>query len=420
MKVVFICGGAGKRMYPLTEDKLLLNFLGKTLLEHQIDTAVMAGLNRFVIVGNPSNINLIEEITSSISGITVETAIQPHPLGIANALETASKFLDDEIIVVNPNDVFDTAAYSRLLTEKATNSAKSYIFGCKVNEYFPGGYLVVNEKDYLDDIIEKPGPGQEPSDVVNVLIHLHSDPKTLLKYTAKVQTDRDDAYERSLSAMAADRQRIRVLPFPGLWNAIKYPWHILDVVGQFLSQTEVFISPNAKVSDKATIEGQVVVSDNVTVMENATLRGPVYIGPGTVIGTNSLIRDYSHIGAGCNVGFSTEIKGSYIGDNNYFHMNYIGDSVIGEGCNFGAGTILANYRFDEGTVKVKVGEDLIDTGRVKFGAIIGNNCRTGINTSIMPGVKIASGSIVGPHAFISKDIAMDTNDMTKEMRVRGR
>ncbi|MFC1875324.1 sugar phosphate nucleotidyltransferase [Chloroflexota bacterium] len=380
----------------------------------------MAGLNRFVIVGNPGNIDLIEGITSSISGITVETAIQPHPLGIANALEAASKFLDDEIIVVNPNDVFDAAAYSALLAEKATNSAQSYLFGYKVDKHFPGGYLVVNEKGYLDDIVEKPEPGQEPSDVVNVLIHLHSDPRTLLKYTARVQTDRDDAYERGLSAMAGDGQGIRVLPLPGSWHAIKYPWHILEVVKRFLAQTERYISPSAKVSDKALIEGGVVIADGAVIMENAVIHGPVYIGPGTVIGTNSLIRDNSHLGAYCTIGFSTEIKGSYIGDNCHFHMNYVGDSIIGEGCNFGAGTILANYRFDEGTVKIKVGEDLIDTRRVKFGAIIGNNCKTGINTSIMPGVKIASGSIVGPHTCISKDIAMDINSMAKEPGIRRR
>ena len=408
MKVVFLCGGTGKRMYPLTEDKFLLNFLGKTLLEHQIDMAEKVRLTRFVIVGNLENIGRIEEIVASIPGIEAETAVQEKPLGIANALEAASQFLNDEIIVVNPNDVFDVSAYSKLLTATEAGSAVSYLFGCELHRYFPGGYLVVDEKDHLRLIVEKPERGKEPSNLINVLIHLHTDPEMLLKYVASVRTDRDDAYEHALGAMAGDGQRIKVLPLPGLWNAIKYPWHILDVVRRFLGQTERYISPSGRVSDKATVEGQVVLDHDVIIMENAVICGPVYIGPHSVIGNNSLVREYSHIGAYCHVGFSTEVKGSYIGDKCWFHMNYVGDSVIGEGCNFGAGTVLANYRFDEGSVSVRVGDETVDTGLVKFGAIIGSNSKTGINASIMPGVKLGPNSIVGPHVCVMQDLAADS------------
>lgn len=408
MKVVFLCGGTGKRMYPLSEDKFLLNLLGKPLLHHQIILAREAGLTRFVIVGNPGNIRRIEEITSAFPGITVETAIQENPLGIANSLEVISKYLDDEIIVVNPNDIFYGTAYTMLLLEKNLNSAESYLLGYKVDQYFPGGYLVVDEKDYLSAIVEKPAKGSEPSDMVNVLVHMHSDPQKLLKYIAKIETERDDAYERALNTMAEDGQRIKVLPLPGAWNAIKYPWHIPEVVKRFFTQFEGYIAPTAKISERAFIKGRVIISNRAEIMENAVVRGPVYIGPGTVIGTNSLVRDNSHIGANCNVGFSTEIKGSYIGDNNHFHMNYIGDSIIGENCNFGAGTKIANYRFDEGSVKVRIGGSNIDTGLNKFGAIIGNNCKFGINTSIMPGVRIAPDSIIGPHTFVSKDVGIES------------
>ena len=76
MKVVFLCGGIGKRMFPITEDKFLLRFAGKTLLEHQIEMAKEAGLAEFVIVGNPQNIANIERITANIPGIKAELAVQ--------------------------------------------------------------------------------------------------------------------------------------------------------------------------------------------------------------------------------------------------------------------------------------------------------------------------------------------------------
>jgi acetyltransferase-like isoleucine patch superfamily enzyme len=89
-------------------------------------------------------------------------------------------------------------------------------------------------------------------------------------------------------------------------------------------------------------------------------------------------------------------------------MNYIGDSVIGEHCNFGAGTITANWRFDEKTISVRVNNNPVNTGMDKFGAIIGDNCQTGINVSIMPGVKIGPNSIVGPSVCLTKNVESNT------------
>ena len=85
-------------------------------------------------------------------------------------------------------------------------------------------------------------------------------------------------------------------------------------------------------------------------------------------------------------------------------MNYIGDSVIGDNCSLGAGTVLANFPFDESNISVRIGDELIDTGRSKLGAIIGNNSRTGVNVSVMPGVRIGPDSIVGPHVCLTGDL----------------
>jgi len=218
-----------------------------------------------------------------------------------------------------------------------------------------------------------------------------------------VRTKRYDVYERAVTAMA-EHSIIRIIPYKGLWNAIKYPWHILAVTRQFLSQEKTYFAPSAQVSVKATVTGTVIVGPKATIMEGAVIHGPVYIGPDSVIGNNCLIRDNSHIGAGCIVGYSTEIKGSYIGDNCQFHMNYIGDSVIGNGCSFGAGTVLANFRFNEAHIKVNVEGKKLDTDYLKLGAIIGNNSKTGINVSVMPGIKIGPNSIVGPHVCLTDDL----------------
>ncbi|MFC2013595.1 sugar phosphate nucleotidyltransferase [Chloroflexota bacterium] len=408
MKILFLCGGIGKRMFPITEDKFLLKFLGKTLLEHQIGLAKKVGLAEFITVANPRNISKIEHIVSGTSGIKVESAIQKEPLGIADALKCAEYLLDDDIIVVNPNDVFDSSVYLQLIEARKAGTAISYLPGYEVRDYFPGGYLAVDSsKGMLKLIAEKPEPGKEPSNLVNILVHLHTAPKRLLEYIEAVQTSRGDIYECAIDAMVKDNCTIKVVPYNGSWTPIKYPWHIFHVVRQLLDQSPKYISPSAHISEKAVIEGKVIIEDNVRVFENAVIRGPAYIGPDSVIGNNSLVRDYSHIGANCVVGYSTEVKGSYVGDGCWFHMSYIGDAIIGERCSFGAGTILSNFRFDEKNISVIIEGKPVDSGLNKFSAIIGNNSKIGVNVSVLPGVKIGPNSIIGPHVCLTKDLEPD-------------
>lgn len=404
MKVVFLCGGIGKRMFPITEDKFLLNFLGKTLLQMQLEAAMQAGLNEFLIVCNPSNMEPIEKISSSISDIKIKLVLQKQPKGIADALKSAAPFLDEGILIVNPNDVFASSAYTTLLKEAKNKAADSYMLGYHTKRYFPGGYLVINAANELEHIIEKPKPGEEPSNLVNILVHLHSNPRKLLEYIEKVKTAKDDVYECALDNLAQTENKIKVIPYDDFWAPVKYPWHIFDVVKYVLDTSRLKASRSASISAKATIEGKVIIGDGVRVLENAVIRGPAYIGAGSIIGNNVLVRDNSHIGADCVIGYGTEVKGSYIGDGCWVHSSYIGDSIIGKSCSFGAGTVLANFRFDEQHISVNVGDEAIDTGRDKLGAIIGDNCKTGINASVMPGIKIGPNSVVGSHVCLTKDL----------------
>ena len=259
----------------------------------------------------------------------------------------------------------------------------------------------------LAHIIEKPGKGNEPSNLVNVLLHLHTDPQKLLACIANVKTERDDVYERAIDSMVKDGQTVKVIHYTGPWTPIKYPWHIFSVVRQFLDNSPRYIAPSAQVSESAVIDGRVVLDENVRVFENAVIRGPVYIGANSVVGNGSLVRGYSHIGTDCVVGFATEIKGSYIGDGCWFHMGYVGDSVIGDNCSFGANTVFANWRFDENNIPVTV-DGSVDSGLDKLGAIVGDNCRTGVNSSLMPGVRVGPNSIVGAHVCLTRDLEPDS------------
>jgi bifunctional UDP-N-acetylglucosamine pyrophosphorylase/glucosamine-1-phosphate N-acetyltransferase len=139
-------------------------------------------------------------------------------------------------------------------------------------------------------------------------------------------------------------------------------------------------------------------------LENAVIRGPAYIGANSIIGNNALVRGYSHIGSNSVIGYSTEVKHSYIGDNCWFHSNYIGDSIVDDDCSLGAGTVLANFRLDEENIQIEVGDSLVNTGYGKLGAIVGRGCRIGVNASLMPGVRVGPDSFVGPQVCLSQDL----------------
>ncbi|MEM3871305.1 MAG: sugar phosphate nucleotidyltransferase [Nitrososphaeria archaeon] len=415
MKIVFLCGGIGKRMFPIVKDKFLLKFLGKTLLEHHIEQALDAGFRDFVIIGNPSNVEPIRKICDSMD-LNAAIFVQKSPKGMADALLTAKDYLlNDEILVVNPNDIFDKKLYNKILVESGKGEYSSFITGYRVSKYFPGGYLVVNDKLELLSIHEKPGEGNEPSDLVNIVVHLHKDVAKLFNYIEKTCSPKDDVYECALTKMISEGIKVKVIEYSGNWVAIKYPWHIHDVVKYFLDSIKTpLIKDSVKVSDNVQIHGTVIIDDNVKLLEGAIVKGPCYIGKNTVVGNNVLIRDYSHIGANCSIGYSTEITRSYIGDNCFFHSNFIGDSIVCDNCLFGYGTITANYRLDQGTVKVNVNESRIDSGRSKLGAIVGEGTRIGVGCMIMPGVRLGPNSVIGPGIIVYGDVGPNKKVLLKQ------
>ncbi len=407
MKVFFLCGGVGKRMVPINKDKFLLTFLGKTLLEHQIERAVEAGVDEFVVVTSAHSSDEVRKVFSIFPKVKVQFALQKEARGMADALLEARQFLQGDVLVVNPNDLVETSAYSNLIQARKSSDGFTYLLARRVQEYFPGGYLIVGNDGILEHIIEKPEPGTEPSDLINLVLHLHTDIQEFLKRIELASMNSDDAYERALDIVVKEGRQIKVVEYDGLWQAIKYPWHILGAMEQLLSQAEGYVSPQAKISDRAVIEGKVIIESGVKVFENAVIKGPCYIGRDSIVGNGALVRDFAHIGERCTVGFGTEIKHSYIGDDCWFHMNYMGDSIIGSRCSFGAGTVTANLRFDEGEIRVKVAEKVCSTGLEKLGAFIGDDSRTGVNVSLMPGVKVGPRSIVGSHACLSRDLGED-------------
>ena len=183
------------------------------------------------------------------------------------------------------------------------------------------------------------------------------------------------------------------------WIPISHPWDLFNINEFLLNKIKRKIL--GKVEKSVNLKGKIIVGEGTIIKSGTYIEGPVYIGKNCQIGPNCFVRKFTSIGDNCHIGQAVEIKNSIIGDNSKIsHLSYLGDSIVGENCNLGAGTIFANLRFDEKIVKVKTQGKIIDTGRKKLGAILGDNVKTGINVSLMPGVlvspnsKIFSGSVL--------------------------
>ena len=115
------------------------------------------------------------------------------------------------------------------------------------------------------------------------------------------------------------------------------------------------------------------------------------------------------------VGNACEVKNSIIMDHTHVgHLSYVGDSILGERCNLGAGTVMANYRFDAGSIKMMVKDQVVDTGRRKLGAVLGDNVKTGIKSLFMPGVKVGVNSWVGANFMVERDLPANSMAFLKQ------
>lgn len=398
MKVLLLLAGRSRRFWPLSE-KSLFPVCGKPLLAHQVDRLRDAGCGDITLVAGKHNLEAARRLFPDLACVE-QTDLDK---GMQGAMLAALPAMGSEpVMIVSGNDVIDPSGY-RAVHERVAGGADGALLAKRVTRYFPGGYLRTADDGRITGIVEKPEPGTEPSDLVNIVTHAHRDASVLLKALRSVSSDRDDAYERALDVLCKEK-RYEAVAYDGPWQPVKYPWHLLDLLPLLLSDLrEPRIHPEANVHPTAVVTGNVVIAKGAKVMPFACIVGPAYIGEGSIVGNNALVRG-SSIGAHSVVGYVTEVKDSVLAEHVWLHMAYAGDSVIGENVSFGAGAVTGNLRLDEGEIESAHGEGKVGTGRTKVGAIIGADTRIGIHVGINPGVKIGEGSFISSMAMVSGDV----------------
>ena len=178
-----------------------------------------------------------------------------------------------------------------------------------------------------------------------------------------------------------------------LFEGKEYPWEALADIGDFILE----------LGDKLPKDEFIKKGDNiwihksVTVASTATLNGPLIIDEGTEVRPGAFIRGKAIVGKNCVVGNSTELKNVVLFNTVQVpHYNYVGDSILGTHSHMGAGSITSNVKSDKTLVVVKDGDERIETGLKKFGAMLGDYVEIGCNSVLNPGTMIGRHTNVYP------------------------
>lgn len=269
----------------------------------------------------------------------------------------------------------------------------------------PSEYGVVELKgDRVARVQEKPSKRKTVEAWVNTGIYVLDD--QVFRAIEETSRSKRNEYEltSSLQRLIDQGQDIKAATIDREdWMDVGRPWDLLEAnertLMNFTHRVRGVVEPGS------TMKGPICLEESATIKSGSYIEGPVYIGERSKVGPNARIRPCTSIGEDVVVGGSCEIKNSVIMNGTKIpHLSYVGDSVIGENCNLAAGTITANIRLDEQPVMVSVKGRTLSSGRKKLGTIMGDQSQTGINTSIMPGVKIGPYAHVGPGVTVFKDV----------------
>ncbi|MDY0093515.1 MAG: glucose-1-phosphate thymidylyltransferase [Candidatus Vecturithrix sp.] len=187
-----------------------------------------------------------------------------------------------------------------------------------------------------------------------------------------------------------------------IFEDLDYVWDALKRLSDYLQEVIVPSIEGNIMNGAYLMDDQIQIGEGSVIEPGAYIAGPTIIGKNTVVRHGAYIRGNVLIGDECVVGHTSELKGAILLNHcGAPHFNYVGDSILGNYVNLGAGTKLSNVKMLKGSVKVRIGDVVYDSKLRKFGAILGDRAETGCNSVLNPGTLIGPNSLVYPNASVS-------------------
>ena len=396
-QAVVLAAGEGKRLRPLTytRPKCMIELAGKPILHHVLANLKEAGVKKAVIIVKYKEEVIRNYFAKTDLGLQIEFITQGKKYGTAAAFAEAKSKIDSTFFAV-AGDVISTP---KALKELA-NSHEGKICALLKEVENPEQYGIAEvQNGFISKFAEKP---KNPPKNALVNCSLYTMEPQIFSILDSVPKSPRGEYEMT---DVIKSEKTKAIITKEYWLDMGMPWQLFNANEFLLSQMK---EKKGKI-ENSTIKGKIIMEDGAQILDSY-VEGPLYLGKNSVIGPHAYIRGTTSIGNNCHIGDSTTVKNSIVFENvNAKHLAYIGDSVVGANCNFGAGTQIANYRFDAGTITAKLEEVIVDTQRKKLGAIIGDNVKMGVLSSVMPGKIIANNCWIGAGAVITENIEQNTH-----------
>ena len=407
MKAVILAGGEGKRMHPLTytRPKAMVYAAGRPLLWHVLLEVKKAGISEAVIIVKYKKEKIIDYFSrpENAPGMKLEFVEQGEKYGTGGALLSAKGKCGDRFLVIAGDIITEASEIKKVI---GAHASEIVVGAKKVENASQYGVLEI-KNNKLVGIEEK--PKNPKGNLINASIYAMD--AGIFARLEKIAPSVREEYALTSEIMGAD-----CVELSGLWMDVAYPWHLFD------AQDALFLKMKANPGkvENSTVKGKLIMEEGAEIFNSYVDEGTHYIGRGAKIGPHSYLRGNNSIGAGCEIGESTTVKNSILFENvKAKHLSYIGDSVIGESVNFGAGTQIANFRFDEGPVSVLTGGGkVVDTGRKKMGAVVGDGAKFGVLSSVMPGKTIANNCWINSNTSVDNNIEPGGKTLRKRGNVQ--
>lgn len=385
--------------FSLTRPIPMVSAAGTSIFENTLELLQKAGIHDiFVVVGHHKE-KLIELIGEhSRNGTNIHYLEQKKVGEIGNAVYQAkSKISPGEYFLLIYGDTVTSAnIFSKI--QQSFHSFKSPVASiCLPPSSKMFGNVFLNAHMKITQIIEKP-QGDELGNYV--LSGVYILPSGFFQLLEKNGYSMENAFQSLVEG-----EGLYASMWEDDWLDIVYPWEILTANRIIMdSWGKSSIAKTAVLERNVTIMGTVQIAEDAVIKAGAVLEGPCSIGKKCYIGNNSLIRSYTSMGDHCSVGYGVELKNCVVFKNSRIgRLSFIGDSVIGENVDIGAGSMTVNRTVDWKHISVKLGKNKFETERTKLGAFIGDNVVIGAGNTIAPGTVINPGTIVPACYTVSGD-----------------
>lgn len=381
--IVFVSQTKKKQLLPLVENRpaALFQVAGKTIVEWFYEIGKKHGVDRVVLLANKNDRNLLysalgdyQEVSAPINEIGPFTIIDYNP----------EKGITKELLDILHNG---------LLTENSIWLDGNVVFSSKFLDNFLGkaegtGKIALVEKG--DEKKNCLGIGYFDKNFLD-LCALES------KCVHDIFTEVRSQTKSATPTIVFECEKME------FWR-INYLWNLLDANQVLINNIEE--SNDGTIEKGATIIGKVSIGEGSRIRAGSYLEGPLVVGKNCNIGPNCYLRNGVSLGNNVKIGNACELKNTIVFEGaRIAHLAYVGDSIIGRDCNFGAGSITGNLRLDDKTVKAEVDGKVTTTGRRKIGVIMGDNVKTAISVYFMPGVIVGNNSAIGTGVIVSRNIA---------------